>query len=40
MTRSQAVAAVRALLNAGLTLREVAERLGAHPKAVEALIAR
>jgi hypothetical protein len=40
ISRSQAIATVRALLNAGFTLREVAEQLRAHPRAIEALIAR
>jgi len=38
MTRAQAIATVRALLCSGLTLREVAERLRAHPKAIAALM--
>ena len=40
MNHIQAIAAVRALLAAGLTIREVAERLQAHPRAVEALVGR
>jgi hypothetical protein len=36
--RSQAIAAARALLSAGLTVRQVAERLRAHPQAIEALL--
>jgi hypothetical protein len=39
MHRPQAVAAARALFQAGLTRREIAERLGAHPRAVYALLA-
>jgi hypothetical protein len=38
MTRIQAITTIRALLSAGLTLREVAEQLQAHPRAVEALL--
>jgi hypothetical protein len=38
ISRTQAIAAVRALLSAGLTMREVAEVLRAHPRAIEALI--
>jgi hypothetical protein len=40
ISRIQAIATVRALLSAGFTLREVAEQLRAHPRAIEALIAR
>ncbi len=38
MTRAQAIAIVSALLRSGLTVRDVAELLRAHPRAVEALI--
>jgi hypothetical protein len=38
MSDIQAITAVRALLNAGLTIREVAELLRADPRAVEALV--
>ena len=38
MTRAQAIAAARALLCSGLTMRDVAELLRAHPRAIEALI--
>jgi hypothetical protein len=38
MTRGQAIAAARALLGAGLTLRDVAAFLRAHPRAVAALL--
>ena len=39
MTHFQAVATARALLRAGFTIREVAEVLRAHPRAVAALLA-
>jgi plasmid maintenance system antidote protein VapI len=38
VTRVQAAAIVRALLRYGLTVRDIADALGAHPKAIEALI--
>jgi hypothetical protein len=38
VTRAQAIAAARALLGTGLTVRDVAELLRAHPRAIEALI--
>jgi hypothetical protein len=38
MTRIQAIAAARALLRAGCTLRDVAETLRAHPRAIVALL--
>ncbi len=40
MSHSQAIATVHALLNAGFTMREVAERLQAHPRAIAALAGR
>ena len=39
MTHVQAIATARALLRAGFTRREIAELLGAHPRAIEALMA-
>lgn len=39
MTRAEAAAVARALLNAGLTLYDVASFLRAHPRAIKALIA-
>jgi hypothetical protein len=39
MTRNQLAAAIHALLGSGLTVRDVAELLRAHPRAVEALMA-
>jgi hypothetical protein len=39
MTRVQAIAAARALLAAGFTVRDVASYLRAHPRAIVALIA-
>ncbi len=38
MSNVQIAASVRAMLLSGLTVREVAERLGAHPRAIEALL--
>ena len=38
MTRVQIAAAIRVLLRSGLTVRDVAELLRAHPRAIEALI--
>jgi hypothetical protein len=38
MTRAELVGAVRSLLAAGLTVRDVAELLRAHPRAIEALL--
>ena len=38
MTRTQAIAAARALLGAGLTLHDVAAYLRAHPRAVAAVL--
>jgi hypothetical protein len=38
VTRDQIAAAIRSLLRSGLTVRDIAELLRAHPKAVEALI--
>ena len=38
MSRIQAALAARALLSAGLTIREIAERLRAHPQAIKALL--
>ena len=38
MSRAQAIAAARALLRSGLTLRDVAAYLRAHPRAVAALL--
>jgi hypothetical protein len=37
-TRAQAAASLEPLLRAGLSVREVAERLCAHPRAVAALM--
>jgi hypothetical protein len=37
ITRIEAVDAVRALHVAGLTVLEIAERMGAHPQAIKAL---
>lgn len=37
-TRAEAIAALGPLFRSGLSLREVAERLGAHPRAVAALL--
>jgi hypothetical protein len=39
VTRAQAIAAARALVRSGLTVRDVAELLRAHPRAIEALLA-
>jgi hypothetical protein len=36
--RTQATAIVRALLRYGLTVRDIADVLRAHPRAIEALI--
>jgi hypothetical protein len=38
VTRAQAIQAARTLLGAGLTLRDVAAYLRAHPRAVAALL--
>jgi AcrR family transcriptional regulator len=38
VTRAQAIVAARALLLAGLTVQDIAARLRAHPRAIEALI--
>ena len=38
MTRAQAIAAALASLRCGLTVRDVAELLRAHPRAIEELI--
>jgi hypothetical protein len=38
MSRLEAVAAVRALLAAGLTVYDCSVLFGAHPRAIEALI--
>ena len=37
-SRTQAIATVRALLSAGLTIRDAAVYLRAHPRAIEALL--
>jgi hypothetical protein len=39
MSRAEAVTVARALMNAGLTLYDVASFLRAHPRAIKALIA-
>jgi hypothetical protein len=39
VTRAHLIAAVRSLLAAGLTVRDVAEIFRAHPRAIETLIA-
>jgi hypothetical protein len=38
MTRAQLAYAIRSLLAAGLTVRDVSELLRAHPRAIEALV--
>ena len=38
MTRAQAIATALALLGCGLTVRDVAELLRAHPRAIAALL--
>jgi hypothetical protein len=38
ISRLQAIAATRALLRSGLTVRDVADLLRAHPRAIEALL--
>jgi hypothetical protein len=38
VTRAQLAAAIGDLLRSGLTVRDVAELLRAHPRAIEALI--
>lgn len=36
--RTEAIATVLALLSAGFTIRDVADHLRAHPRAIEALL--